>query len=148
MTEERTGMLDDLAVRDQTRPERPGPDRTSPSLDGPAAAHHATRRAGTFVNDHEAGSLRCESDVHDQFGLSYASYLVVPRSLLQLMPGDWQHALVELLEEFGIAFPGETSEYAVFKRDREHRGRFVRDPLRNYRYPDEEAVAAAVRSDR
>ena len=104
MTEGRTGMLDDLAVRDQTRPERPGPDRTSPSLDGPAAAHHATRRAGTFVNDHEAGSLRCESDVHDQFGLSYASYLVVPRSLLQLMPGDWQHALVELLEEFGDAF--------------------------------------------
>lgn len=43
-------------------------------------------------------------DIHTHFGLSYANYLVLPRTLLQSMPEEWQHEFVTLLEKFGEAF--------------------------------------------
>lgn len=90
---------------------------------------------------HDFDQRRCDQDVHEAFGLSYASYLVVPRTLLEEMPAVWQHALTGLLEEFNAAFPGLRDEYAVFKRG--DRGRYVADPLRRYRYPDHVAVEEA-----
>lgn len=42
--------------------------------------------------------------VHEYFELSYASYLVKHRTLLQSMPADWQERFVALLEEFDAAF--------------------------------------------
>lgn len=38
--------------------------------------------------------------IHEWFGLSYANYLVMPRSLLQSMPDDWQQRFVGLLHEW------------------------------------------------
>lgn len=43
-------------------------------------------------------------DVHTWFSLTYANYLVVPRTLLQSMPKDWQARFVVLLDELGDAF--------------------------------------------
>ncbi|MGW1870954.1 hypothetical protein ACWCPS_36115 [Streptomyces mauvecolor] len=43
-------------------------------------------------------------DVHTYMGLSYANYLVLPRTLLQSMPGPWQTQFVALLEELTDAF--------------------------------------------
>lgn len=43
-------------------------------------------------------------EIHHFFGLSYASYLVLPRVLLQSMPDDWQHEFVRLVEQFDDAF--------------------------------------------
>lgn len=40
-----------------------------------------------------------ERDIHTYFGLSYANYLVIPRSVLQSMPEEWQLKFVKLLEE-------------------------------------------------
>lgn len=40
-----------------------------------------------------------KKDVHTYFGLSYANYLVVPRSVLQSMPEDWQHKFIELMDQ-------------------------------------------------
>lgn len=40
-----------------------------------------------------------KKDIHTHFGLSYAQYLVLPRSVLQSMPEEWQHKFVSLLEE-------------------------------------------------
>lgn len=42
--------------------------------------------------------------IHLFFGLSYASYLVLPRVLLQSMPDWWQTAFVRLVEQFYGAF--------------------------------------------
>ena len=39
-----------------------------------------------------------ESPIHWYFGLSYANYLVLPRSVLQSMPIKWQEDFVKLLE--------------------------------------------------
>jgi hypothetical protein len=43
--------------------------------------------------------------IHSFFGLSYANYLVVPRTLLQSMPDEWQYKFVELLHEMWREFP-------------------------------------------
>ncbi|MFI2620460.1 hypothetical protein [Streptomyces sp. NPDC018584] len=42
--------------------------------------------------------------IHQHFGLSYANYLVLPRTLLQSMPDDWQNRFVALLDELDDAF--------------------------------------------
>ncbi|MEU5596626.1 hypothetical protein [Streptomyces sp. NPDC020298] len=42
--------------------------------------------------------------IHTHFGLSYANYLVLPRTLLQSMPDAWQTKFVALLDEMREAF--------------------------------------------
>lgn len=83
---------------------------------------------------------RSEQPMWDYFGLSYASYLVLPRVILCAMSAEWQRRLVALLDEaeseFGIV-PRE-GEYAVFLRCA--RRRFVADPLRQYRHPDRDLI--------
>lgn len=44
------------------------------------------------------------SAIHGHFGLSYANYLVLHRTLLQSMPGPWQEQFVGLLEELDAAY--------------------------------------------
>ncbi len=38
--------------------------------------------------------------IHNQFGLSYASWMVMPRVLMCEMPNDWQKDMVRLWDEF------------------------------------------------
>lgn len=87
----------------------------------------------------------CAQDVHGWFGLSYSSYLVLSRTLMQEMSPEWQHAMVNLLERAHEEFPNSPGTYTVLLRDWQNR--FVRDPLRDYRYPDDDAIDAA-RADR
>lgn len=42
--------------------------------------------------------------IHRYFGLSYANYLVLHRTLMQSMPADWQQRMVACLEELDAAF--------------------------------------------
>jgi hypothetical protein len=69
--------------------------------------------------------------IHGWFNLTYASYLVLPRSVLQSAPVDLQLRLVACLEEldeiFGDVLGGR---YRVQKLG--ERGRFVRDELADY----------------
>jgi hypothetical protein len=51
-------------------------------------------------------------DIHTWFGLSYANYLVLPRTLLQSMPAEWQHRFVGCLKEFDAAFAGVAQAHA------------------------------------
>ena len=72
------------------------------------------------------------------FNLSYAAYLVLPRRLICEMPNVWQKRLVELLDEFEAMLGDYLSDgdlqtnYQVTLRKR---GRYITDPLRNYRHP-------------
>lgn len=45
-----------------------------------------------------------QRDVHTYFGLTYASYLTLPRVLLQEMPADWQDQFIGLLETLNAAY--------------------------------------------
>ncbi len=82
---------------------------------------------------------RCRT-VHDWFGLTYANYLVLPRILMQEMPDEWQEKMVALLNEAQETFCHDDN-YTVQLRNK--KGRFVTDPLANYKYPDWNAVNAA-----
>lgn len=49
-------------------------------------------------------ALAAPVDIHTWFGLSYANYLVLPRTLLQSMPVRWQHHFTALLGDLETAF--------------------------------------------
>lgn len=72
--------------------------------------------------------------VHRWFSLSYCSYVVWPRSVMQSMPLEWQKKFVKLAEEidgecfkYGIGTP----DYQVLSKSN---GKFVTDPYKNYRH--------------
>lgn len=77
--------------------------------------------------------------VHSFFGLTYANYLVLPRSVMQSMPVGWQQDMVKLLEEAGERF-GEyyaANDYDVRLVKRDEDGEVVEvhsDPLADYRH--------------
>jgi hypothetical protein len=52
----------------------------------------------------ESTAETTQEDIHSHFGLTYANYLVLPRTLLQSMPPEWQHRFVTCLQEMGEAF--------------------------------------------
>lgn len=75
------------------------------------------------------------------FGLSYASWLTIPRVLMQEMPDEWQEKMAELLFQYDEAMANIHSDYegltihVSLKKD----GRFCRIPseLTNYRRPSQ-----------
>jgi hypothetical protein len=83
--------------------------------------------------DEAAAEFGDAVDVHTFFGLSYASYLVVNRSLLQSMPLAWQFRFTTLMGEMWGHFDDEYADvgYEVRVRDRDT-GRYRRDPIPNY----------------
>lgn len=73
-----------------------------------------------------------EEPIHEFFSLSYASYLVLPRSALQSMPVKWQRLFVALLNQMHEAF-GDIPEHGTYHVDlKDDNGRFVHDPLQDY----------------
>lgn len=76
---------------------------------------------------------RGDSDIHDWFSLSYASYLVMPRSILQSMPKEWQVQFVDLLDELKVKcdqYGIETPRYNVNARG--VGGSFIKDKYSQY----------------
>lgn len=53
--------------------------------------------------------------IHEWFGLSYAQYLTIPRTVLQSMPEDWQERFVKCLDELdeSIHWMPEIGDYRV-----------------------------------
>lgn len=73
-----------------------------------------------------------EEPIHGWFGLTYANYLTLPRTLLQSMPSEWQRRFVQCLAELDYAFRdiGQPSSYLVQARDAD--GKFILDPIPHY----------------
>ncbi|MDA3306124.1 MULTISPECIES: hypothetical protein [Stenotrophomonas] len=77
-------------------------------------------------------SAYSDGPVWNAFGLTRAAYLVVPRRTLQSMPLEWQERFVALMHEAHAHLPAEAfPDYTV---QRQERGRFITDPLRDYRH--------------
>jgi len=84
-----------------------------------------------------------KKDIHTYFGLSYAQYLVIPRTVLQSMPEEWQDKFVLLLEELNEKnwydlLPKNTC-YKVELRQEKYNfngefkwGKQINDPLADY----------------
>jgi hypothetical protein len=81
----------------------------------------------------EPSSYFC-GPVWNYFCLTYSAYLVLPRVSLCSMPLGWQRRFVALMKQAEQMLPDELQggEYAVQKRVK---GRFVKDPLCDYRHP-------------
>lgn len=75
------------------------------------------------------------------FGLSYASFLVVPRVLMHEMPDGWQDRMAALLEEYDAAFPNQPDGGTRVQRT-DSSGKLSRwEPwLLQYRHPDHDAI--------
>lgn len=69
--------------------------------------------------------------IHLWFSLSYANYLVLPRSVLQSMPVEWQRQFCRMLDQAHAAFPDlEWPRYTVSARN--DAGQFISDPIPHY----------------
>lgn len=78
------------------------------------------------------------------FGLSYASWLTLPRVLMHDMPDDWQARMAQLLQEWDDTWtPGVLGDATPTVGARID-GCFARwrPELLNYRHPDHEFLAA------
>ncbi len=74
--------------------------------------------------------------VHLHFSLSYCSYLVLHRSLMQSMPLAWQRRFVVLIDELEAAtnhLEDKPESFMVKARGSE-KGRFTDDPYAAYRH--------------
>ncbi len=71
-------------------------------------------------------------DVHTFFGLSYANYLVLARSVLQSMPMDWQHRFTAVMRELDEATWDLDSPASYSLQARDENGKFMRDPIPHY----------------
>ncbi len=83
-------------------------------------------------NDIESAVINCDA-VHLWFNLTYASYLVLPRSMLQSMPNDWQEKFVVLLEKLQDAYSEHPEQpYSYMVRAKDSNGKFMKDFFQDY----------------
>ena len=76
-----------------------------------------------------------DTPVHEYFELTYAQYLVLPRTALQSMPTEWQHRFVQCLRELDEAIDWRpmAGDYRVSLRGRDgKRISITEDPLMDY----------------
>ena len=70
------------------------------------------------------------------FGLSYASFLVLPRVLMDCMPKEWKQKMALLLFEYDESYPNQP-DFGTRVQITQH-GKLIKTPdwIINYRYPD------------
>lgn len=102
-------------------------------------ARELVRLRAEVARLHGAGNHVVEAGgnepVHLHFGLSYASYFVWQRSLMQAMPLAWQQRFVQLATEFDDAtrhLKDRPDSFMV--RARNDQQRFISDPYGAYRH--------------
>jgi hypothetical protein len=73
-----------------------------------------------------------DEPVHSYFELSYANYLVIPRTALQSMPIEWQKRFIKCMEELDDVIDWR-QDYEVIMRNED--GKIIsitNDPLNDY----------------
>ncbi|WP_242152754.1 hypothetical protein [Pseudomonas sp. ArH3a] len=76
------------------------------------------------------------ADLGAYFGLSYSSWLTLPRVLMEAMPEEWKHNMAALLHRYDDTYPNQP-DYGTTVRVTVD-GKMVKTPgwLINYRHPD------------
>lgn len=91
-------------------------------------------------------------DGHDRlwnwFGMSYASWLTMPRVMMHAMPDDWQNRMAALCEEWDEAWNSHDMPIPSVSAVGE-RGKFTKWPswLLNYRHPNATEIERLRRKD-
>ena len=83
----------------------------------------------------EKGELKTEDQepIHNWFGLTYSSYLILQRTILQSMPKLWQKKFVDLLEELEDATFDLKDVPGNFWVRAYKNNKFTHDPYSNYK---------------
>ena len=82
--------------------------------------------------ENENAIIQSDGEIHNWFGLSYASHLVLPRSVLQSMPLEWQEKFVEMIKEISKELEVEDMpEYRVNAIDSTTK-KFLKDHYAQY----------------
>ena len=94
----------------------------------------------------EEENVNC-SVIDEWFSLSRASWLVLPRVLMEQMPTEWQMRFTALLEEFDEEFDWVPEEVKLYVQCKTHSGKYAALPrsLTEYRHPDLNAIEAMRR---
>jgi len=76
-------------------------------------------------------------EINRWFGLTYASWLTIPRVLLQDMPDEWQAKFVALLEEYENSYPNQPATGTRVQLT-DLNNKLIKTPewILNYRRPD------------
>lgn len=76
------------------------------------------------------------------FGLSYASFLTMPRVLMQEMPDEWQSKMADLLDEYDHTFDTSKVVDGTKVLAVDDRNKFIKWPydMLNYRHPRKEFI--------
>ncbi|EPM55908.1 hypothetical protein A264_21789 [Pseudomonas syringae pv. actinidiae ICMP 19071] len=87
------------------------------------------------------GDYDYRTDLACYFGLSYASWLTLPRVLMEAMPDDWQGRMAALLHEYDDAMINPPNLGTTVRVTVD--GKMVPTPtwLVNYRHPDRQMIA-------
>ncbi len=87
--------------------------------------------------------IETENPLWDWFGLSRASFLVLPRVLMHEMPMDWQKQMAKLLLEYEKVFSNQPPIGTTVRITGEN-GKIIPTPkwLLDYRNPDKSSIAA------
>lgn len=75
------------------------------------------------------------------FGLSYASFLTLPRVFMQEMPVEWQDKMADLLNEYDDVFVNQP-DIGTRVQCTDNRGKLISTPewMINYRHPNRESL--------
>jgi len=79
-------------------------------------------------------------DINCYFGLTYASWLTIPRVFLEQMPLEWQHEFVKLLDEYEDSFKDQPDIGTRVQITKDNKLVKTPDWLLNYRRPDYDEV--------
>lgn len=86
-------------------------------------------------------------DLAAWFGLSYSSFLVMPRVAMELMPEDWQEKMAELLNQYDETIKTDAfgvKSCSVHVKGADGKAMKMPDELLNYRHPTRETKAALL----
>lgn len=85
--------------------------------------------------------MRDNEELQRWFGLSYASWLTMPRVFMEAMPNEWQQKMADLLNEYdeAIVNPPDLGTRVQVTKD----GKMVKTPkwVINYRHPDKKEIS-------
>ncbi|MBX9754277.1 MAG: hypothetical protein K2X80_05955 [Pseudomonadaceae bacterium] len=79
-------------------------------------------------------------DLQCWFGLSYSSFAVLPRVLMEAMPDEWQKRMAALLHEYSESFPNQPDIGTRVQATKGGRLTTFPEWVLNYRNPDRGAI--------
>ncbi|ELW3948195.1 hypothetical protein QL405_004490 [Salmonella enterica] len=87
-------------------------------------------------------------DLQLWFGLTHASFCVMPRVFMEAMPQEWQEKMAQLLFEYGDTIKTDVCEvHSFFVTAKDGNNRFMRMPedILNYRHPRREFIESFLK---